>query len=152
MQNSVMLFTFFFFDQDWSFWANLVQNVKIVRLRWNLIPRLIRIYRIQWCCSLFFIFDWKCSFWANLVQNVKIVSLRWNLIPRLIRISRIQWCCSLFLFLTGNADFVFGNAVFDVRMEYLYACQFWYWELWVENLWDGERKHYFVNFFLQVCF
>ena len=33
----------------------------------------------------------------------------------------------------------------DSRMEYLFAYQFWYWELWVENLWGGERKHYFGN-------
>ena len=32
-------------------------------------------------------------------------------------------------------------------MEYLFAYQFWYWELWVENLWGGERKHYFFSFF-----
>ena len=31
------LFTFFFFDQKRSFWANLVQNVKIVNLRLNLV-------------------------------------------------------------------------------------------------------------------
>ena len=33
----------------------------------------------------------------------------------------------------------------DSRMEYLLAFQFWYWEHWVENLWGGERKHYFGN-------
>ena len=45
-------------------------------------------------------------------------------------------------------DFEIGGLSFvAVRMEYLFAYQFWYWELWVENLWGGERKHYFVNFF-----
>ena len=34
-----------------------------------------------------------------------------------------------------------------VRMEYLFANQFWYWKLWKENMWGGKRKHYFVNFF-----
>ena len=35
------------------FLKNLVQNIKIVILCWNLIPRLIWICRIQWWCSLF---------------------------------------------------------------------------------------------------
>ena len=37
MQNSMKLFTFFFFNQKRSFWANLVQNVKIVSLRLDLV-------------------------------------------------------------------------------------------------------------------
>ena len=36
MQNSMAVFIFFF-DQKRSFWENLVQNVKIVSLRLNLI-------------------------------------------------------------------------------------------------------------------
>ena len=53
MQKSVMLFSFFDFGWKFNFWANLVQKVKIFSLRWNLIPRLIRISRNQWRCSLF---------------------------------------------------------------------------------------------------
>ena len=45
-----------------------------------------------------------------------------------------------------------GSSLVNATMEYLFAVQFWYWELWVENLWGRERKHYFVSFFLQVCF
>ena len=37
MLNSVMLFTFFFFDQKYSFRVNMTQNVKIVSLRLNLV-------------------------------------------------------------------------------------------------------------------
>ena len=37
MQNSMAVFTFFFFYQKRSFGVNLVQNVKIVSLRLNLI-------------------------------------------------------------------------------------------------------------------
>ena len=37
MHNSVAVFIFFFIDQKCSFWANLVQNVKIVSLRLNLV-------------------------------------------------------------------------------------------------------------------
>ena len=47
------LFTFSALDQKHSFWANLVQKIIIVSLSWNLVPRLIRICRIQCYCSLF---------------------------------------------------------------------------------------------------
>ena len=45
---------FFVSDRKYPFWENLVQNIKIVILSWNLIPRLIWICRIQWWCSLFY--------------------------------------------------------------------------------------------------
>ena len=47
IQNSMVVFTFFFFDQKCLFWPNLVQNVKLVGLRLNLVASLIRICRIQ---------------------------------------------------------------------------------------------------------
>ena len=53
MQISVMMFTFSAFYQKYPFWVNLVQKVKIISLSWNLVPTLIRICRIQWCCWLF---------------------------------------------------------------------------------------------------
>ena len=43
-------------------------------------------------------------------------------------------------------------SLIGIRLEYLFAYQFWYWELWVGNVWGGERKHYFVNFFMQGYF
>ena len=39
---------FFYFRQKIPFRANLFANFKIVCLKWNLVPRVIRIYRIQW--------------------------------------------------------------------------------------------------------
>ena len=39
-----------------------------------------------------------------------------------------------------------GPSLVVVSMEYLFSYQFWYGELWIENLWGGERKRYFVNF------
>ena len=48
MQNSMAVFNFSAFDWNYPFWANLVQIIEIVRLSWNLVPRLIRIRRIQW--------------------------------------------------------------------------------------------------------
>ena len=47
MQNSMAVFTFSVLDQKYPFWPNLIQKVKIVLFRWNLIPRLIQICRIQ---------------------------------------------------------------------------------------------------------
>ena len=46
MQNSMVIFTFSVFDRKYSFWANLVQKVKIISLSWNLLSRLIPICRI----------------------------------------------------------------------------------------------------------
>ena len=31
-------------------WANFVQNIKTISLRWKLVLKPIRIWRIQWCC------------------------------------------------------------------------------------------------------
>ena len=42
-------------------------------LRWNLIYLLIRIWWVQWWCSLFFVLDRKKSFLANLSQTIKVV-------------------------------------------------------------------------------
>ena len=120
MQNSMVMFTFFVVSRKYPVWDNLVQKLKTVALRWNLIPRLIRICWIQWCCSLFsfltgnallgqiwsklsiftgfFVSDKNALFGENLVQNFKIVSLRLNLLASLIRICRIQRRCSLFCF------------------------------------------------------
>ena len=43
----MVIFTFSVFDHRYSFWANLVQKIKIVSLSLNLVPRLIRICRIH---------------------------------------------------------------------------------------------------------
>ena len=60
-QKSMVMLTFSIFDRKYPFWANLVQKTKIVSLSWNLVPRLIWKFRIQWCCSLF-IFETKNNF------------------------------------------------------------------------------------------
>ena len=90
------VFTFFVFDQKCPFLVNLVQNVKIVSLRWYLIRKSNSNMQNSMMLFTFFVFDCKYPFCANLVQNVKIISLSWNLVPRLILIWRIQWWCSLF--------------------------------------------------------
>ena len=45
MQNSMVIFTFF--DRKYPFWANFVQKVRLISWSWNLVPKLIRISRIQ---------------------------------------------------------------------------------------------------------
>ena len=55
MQNSGAMFNFSAFDWNYSFWANLVQIIKIVSLSRNLVLRLIPICRIEWGCSLFYV-------------------------------------------------------------------------------------------------
>ena len=67
MQNSMIVFTF-----SLKYQANLVRKIKLVSFSWNLIPRLIRIWRIQWWYSLFFCFERKYPFSANLVPKFKI--------------------------------------------------------------------------------
>ena len=47
MQNSMAVFTFFLFDRKYPLLVTLVQNVKIVSLRLNVVASLIRICRIQ---------------------------------------------------------------------------------------------------------
>ena len=51
------LFTFSTLDQKHTFGANLIQKIKMISLSSNLLPRLIRICRVQWCSLLF-----QCSF------------------------------------------------------------------------------------------
>ena len=61
-QNSAGVFSFSVLDWKHSFWANLVQIVKIISLSLNLVPRLIRICRIQWWCSLFLLYTGSTLF------------------------------------------------------------------------------------------
>ena len=51
-QSSMVLLTFSLLDWKAPFWANLVQKDKIISLSSNLVPRPIRIWRIQWYHSL----------------------------------------------------------------------------------------------------
>ena len=53
MQNWMVVLNLFVFNQKWGFWANLVQKIKIVSLRSNVVHRLIRNCRSQCCGSPF---------------------------------------------------------------------------------------------------
>ena len=54
-------------DVKHPIWANLAQKIKIASLKWNLVPRAIRICRIHWWCSLF-LFSARDSFFGQ-IQN-----------------------------------------------------------------------------------
>ena len=114
------MFTFSVFNQKYPFWVISVQKIEIFSLRWNLVPRLIWIWRFQELISLLLFstgnilfaqihcknsrlsvvtftgLDCKCAFWENLVQKIEVVSLSWNVEHRICWICRIQWWCSFF--------------------------------------------------------
>ena len=73
-----VMFNFSVLDWNYLFWANLVQKTKIVNLSWNLVPRLIRICKIKWWCSLSWISGGNILFGQICSQKNKIVSLSWN--------------------------------------------------------------------------
>ena len=50
IQKLMEIFILFAWDRKSSFSANLVQKIKIVSLTWNLVPRLIWIWKTQWWC------------------------------------------------------------------------------------------------------
>ena len=60
----VVLTFFLFLDQKKLFWANSVQNTKVVCKCWNLVPRLILMYWIQWWCQLF-LFNLRNTLFGN---------------------------------------------------------------------------------------
>ena len=47
MHNSMVVFAIAVLHQKCLFWVYLVENTKIVCLRWNLVPKLIQICKIQ---------------------------------------------------------------------------------------------------------
>ena len=47
MHNSVVPFTFSLLDRKHPLWANMVQKMKLVSLSWNVVPRLIGIFRLS---------------------------------------------------------------------------------------------------------
>ena len=106
MHNSVILFIVPVFDRIYPFCANLVQKLKLVCWKCNLISNsnIVNLMVVFILSGL----DWKYSFWANLVQKIKIVSLSWNLVLGLTRIRKFQWWWSFFLFSTKSILF-FGN-------------------------------------------
>ena len=122
IQNSMMVFTFFIFDQKYPFWTKLIQKIKIITLSWNLVPRLIRICRTQWCCSLFSFLTGNTFFrqiWTK-IQNyhIKLKFGGWLN-------SNMQHCMKNNIFVkTLNVNIIFsrfsafdGNIIFSVKRK-----------------------------------
>ena len=65
MQILMVVFTFFVLDQKCLSWANLVENVKIVSLRLDLVASPNSSMQNSNAVFAFFIFDWKRPFGAN---------------------------------------------------------------------------------------
>ena len=100
IHNSMLLLRFSIFGQKYRFWSNLVQKIRIVTLISILVPKLIWVCRIQWCCSLF-LFSTE-PFLGRFDPKNQNCQLSWNLVSRLIRICRIQWWYSIFLLSTRS--------------------------------------------------
>ena len=83
----------------------LVQKNQNFELNWNLIHRLIRIFKIQWWHWLSSVFDQKIPLLGKLGPKNQICQLSCDSVPKLIPTDRIKWKCSLFLFLTWNTLF-----------------------------------------------
>ena len=75
MQNLMVMFTLFVFDQKYTYWVNLAPEFKIVCLNRNLVPRLTLTMQDLMVTFTFSVFDWKYPFWVDLVRKIKIDSL-----------------------------------------------------------------------------
>ena len=64
-------YLFIYLDWKYPFLANLNQKIKIVNLSWNLVPRLIWICIIQWCCSFFLFLTGNTLLWKIFPLKLK---------------------------------------------------------------------------------
>ena len=71
-----------------SFWVNLVQELKVISLSWNFIPRLIQMCRIPWWYSLFCFGNAFSDKFGSKNQNCQF---ELKFCTRLIWICRIMW-------------------------------------------------------------
>ena len=76
MLNSVVMFKSFLLERMYPFWANLVQKIKIIFLRWNLVPGLIWTCWIQWWSSFFFLFFFRFSLFGKISPKVQNCSFK----------------------------------------------------------------------------
>ena len=73
LKNLVVKFIFSVFVRKYPLWSNPIQKIKIVRLTWNLVPRLIQIFRIQRWLSRMFRIQWWYSLFKLLTKNTFFV-------------------------------------------------------------------------------
>ena len=72
MQKLILWFIQSMLGWKYPFGVNLVLKIKTVRLFLNLLPELIRIWRIQWRCSFFFCFLLELPFLGKFCLNIPI--------------------------------------------------------------------------------
>ena len=94
---------FIFFRLEILFWANLVQQIKIVSSSWNLVLRITRIWTNQWWCSFFLVSIGSILFGKFVSKNHNCWN--WNIEPRLTRICRIRWWFLWFSFFDWKNHF-----------------------------------------------
>ena len=71
-------FHFIFLDWKYLFWTNLVQNVKSVSLSWNLVFKLIRIWKTRWWCSVFLFLIGSILFWELCSKILNLLKLEYR--------------------------------------------------------------------------
>ena len=137
-----MIFTFSVFDHKYSSWADLAQNLKLFKVKFD--TKTNSNIKSSVVESILSVLDWKYPFWANLVRKIKTVSLNWKLVPRLIRIWRIQWRCSFFLFSTFSINYPFLRNFFP---KIKIVC--WSWNLEPILIWICRIQWWFSFFFFR---
>ena len=104
----MVVFTFSALDWKHPFRANLVQQIKIIFLSWNLVPWLIRICRIQWWCSLFLFYTGNTLFYC-LCDRTGVETLKYAAV-----VSKA------FLFCCGECP---GNKLYELNKRVnTYSC------------------------------
>ena len=114
---------------------------KTVSLSWNLVPRLIRICRVHWWCSLFQFLtrDTLLGKFGPKSQNGQV---KLKFVSRLSRICRIRWWCSLFVFLIVNTLF---TQIWSKVIKFSIQAEIWY-------LHKLENAKYLLCFRLDIRF
>ena len=68
-----MIFTLSVFDHKYSSWANVAQNLKLFKVKFD--SKTNPNMQNSVVVSILSALDWKHPFWENLVQKIKIFSL-----------------------------------------------------------------------------
>ena len=93
-----MLLYFLVFEWKYLFWANLVLKIEIAISSWNLVPTLIRISRLQWCCSFFLYLIGNTLFgqiWSK-KSKLSVEAEIWYLLNSSMQNSMVMFILSVF--------------------------------------------------------
>ena len=158
------MFTFSVLDRKYTFWASLVAKFKNVCLKWILVPRLIRICRIQWLCSFFLFWTRSTLFGQIWSKKLKLSVLNLRHRPNsqnqssmvMFRFSVFNWKCHFWASLVQKIKIVslswnlvlqqfkyaeFNDAVHFFRFHFASFIQRIYLAFWC----------YLINSFSNMC-